>query len=272
MTIRIICAQLGFTEFDTDSISRWSHAVVQQISKMQSREDMLKHAKDICDLQNFLIAQIRDRQANPRDDLISDLVHARTDDSEQPTLTFEEAVSLVRATLIAGNETTATALGNLLYVLATEPELAQQLYESASSNDDRLLNRFVEELLRYEPPVRGLSRMTTREVELGGAKLPANAPMLLLYASANDDETEFACPRNFDVNRGTLGRHVAFGGGVHRCIGAALARMEIKVAAREFIMRLKDIKVAIPLDQIKYQPTVATRSMVSLPLTFTQRT
>ena len=95
------------------------------------------------------------------------------------------------------------------------------------------MTRFVEEFLRIEPPVRGLAKMTTREVELGGKRLPDRAHLLVLYASGNDDETVFDCPRRFDLNRSNLGKHVAFGIGVHRCIGAALSRMEIKVAARE---------------------------------------
>jgi cytochrome P450 len=160
-------------------------------------------------------------------------------------------------------------MGNLMFIFATEPEIFKQV--QANADDDRFMTRFVEELLRIEPPVRGLSRMTTREVELGGTKLPEGAHMLLLYASANDDETEFPAPREFDVNRSNLGRHVAFGGGVHRCIGAALARMEIKVAAREIAKRLDNISLAIPVDEITYLPTVATRSIAKLPLTFTRR-
>jgi len=269
MTIRIICAQLGLDHFDGGKIQRWSHAVTQQIGRMQTREQMIEHAKDICDLQNYLIARIRERGAEPREDMISDLVHARTDDPEHPTLTFEEVVSLVRATLIAGNETTATALGNLLFVLATQPDMARQL--SATVDDDRLLTRFVEELLRIEPPVRGLARMTTKEVELGGKVLPKGAHLLLLYASANDDDKEFPCPRTFDVNRGNLGRHLSFGAGIHRCIGLALARMEIKVAAREFVKRLDTIQLAVPVEEIAYLPTVATRSIERLPLTFTRK-
>src|SRR6185437_11862262 len=104
------------------------------------------------------------------EDMISDLVHARTDDPDHPRLTFAEVVSLSRALLIAGNDTTATAMTNLFFILATQPDLAKLLKQSA--DDDRLLSRFVEELLRIEPPVRGLSRMTTREVELGGKLLP----------------------------------------------------------------------------------------------------
>ncbi len=269
LTIDIICDQLGLDNVTRDQVLRWSLAITAQIGRMQDRDQMRDNAKDICELQNELITRMKARQADPREDMISDIVHARLDDEENPTLTFAEAVSLVRALLIAGNETTATAIGNLLFILATQPEIARELYENVE--DDRYMTRFVEEMLRIEPPVRGLSRMTTKQTELGGTRLPEGAHMLLLYASGNDDETEFKDPRAFDINRSNLGRHVAFGAGVHRCIGAALARMEIKVVAREVIKRLDNIKLAAPVDEITYLPTVATRSIAKLPLTFTRR-
>ncbi len=269
VTTRVICEQLGLDAYNADKIQRWSHAVTQQIGRMQDREQMLEHAAQICELQNYLIEVIRAREAEPREDMISDLVHARTDDAEQAALTFPEVVSLVRALLIAGNETTATAMANLFLILATQPDVARLLQESA--DDDRLLSRFVEELLRIEPPVRGLSRMTTKDVELGGKTLPKGAHLLLMYASANDDESEFACPRDFDMTRGNLGRHVSFGGGPHRCVGLALARMEIRVAAREIVRRLDGIELAIPVEEIRYLPTVATHSIERLPIRFTRR-
>ncbi len=269
LTTEIICAQLGIREFEPDKIQAWSLAVTAQISQMQDHDAMVRNARDICDLQNFLIAEIRDRQETPRDDILSDLIHARSDDEAEPTLNFREVVSLARALLIAGNETTATALGNLLFFFATRPEMAQALFDNI--DDERYCNRFVEELLRLEPPVRGLARSTIREVQLGGVTLPAGAHMLLLYASANDDETVFECPRKFDLGRANIGRQVAFGAGVHRCVGLSLARMEIRVAARQIVRRLKDIQLAVPVEEIRYLPTVATRSIDSLPLTFSKR-
>ncbi len=269
ITIKVICDQLGLGQQYESKIQRWSLAVTAQIGRMQTHEQMLENAKEICDLQNCLIERIREREAQPQEDMISDLVHARSDDAENPTLSFEEVVPLIRALLIAGNETTATALSNLLLILATEPDIAQQL--AVAVDDERLLTRFVEELLRLEPPVRGLARMTTREVELGGTLLPAGAHLLLLFASANDDETVFPNPREFDLNRSNIGRQMAFSSGIHRCIGTSLARMELKVAAREIVRRLDNIKLAIPLDEITYLPTVATHSIERLPLTFTRR-
>lgn len=270
ITIHVICEQLGLDHFDSKKVSRWSQAVTAQISAMQDRDQMIENARHICDLQLYLIDRMKEREANPREDMISDVVHAKSPDGDGTVLTFAEAVSLVRAIMIAGNDTTATALSNLIFILATQPEIAQQLKDNA--DDDRFLNRFVEELLRIEPPVRGLSRMTTRDVELGGTMIPKGSMMLNLYASGNEDPDVFPCPRDFDVNRKNIGRQVAFGGGVHRCVGLALARMEIKITARELIKRLDDIKLAIAVEDIQYLPTVATRTMQRLPISYKRRT
>lgn len=267
LTISVICEQMGVSQFDAAKIQRWSSAVTAQIGRMQNREQMVENAKQICELQNFVIAKMKECEATPSEDMISDLVHATLEDGSK--LTFAEAVSLVRAMIIAGNDTTATAIGNLLYTLATQPALAKLLRESV--DDDRLLNRFVEELLRFAPPVRGLAKMTTREVELGGQLLPKGAHLLVLYASGNDDEQHFECPRNFDLNRSNLGRHVAFGVGVHRCVGASLARMEIKVAARELVRRIGEIRLAIPVEEVPYLQSVATHTIEHLPLILSRR-
>lgn len=261
-TVRIICEQLGISQFESAKIQRWAMAWVAQISCMQNRDTMLENAKQVCDLQNFLIAEMKDRQAHPKEDMISDIVHAKLEDGTM--LTFDEAVSIVRALMVGGHETTATGIGNLLYLLATRPEIDRSLRESV--DDDRKLSRFVEEILRVAPPTRALSRTTTRDVELGGKFLPKGTQMLVVFESGNDDETEFACPQQFDTERSNLGRHVAFGGGVHRCIGAALARMEIKVAARELARRVAQVKLTIPEEKVEYLPTVATHTIKHLPL------
>lgn len=270
LTIRIIVEQMGLDHGMEDRISRWSVAVTAQIGRMQTREQMVEHAKEICDLQHYLIGKMKEREGNPREDMTSDIVNASftLEDGTVERLTFEEAVSLVRALVIAGNDTTATAIGNLFFLLATRPDVAALLQEAVE--DDRKLNRFVEELLRNEPPVRALSRMTTREVRIGETTVPEGAHLLLVYGSGNDDETVFPEPRRFDPERPNLGRHVAFGGGPHRCVGLALARMEIKVMAREIVRRMADIRLAIPVEDVRYVPTVATRTIESLPITFTR--
>jgi cytochrome P450 len=264
----LICEQLG-VKLPSATIQRWTTALTLQISRMQTREQMLEAAKEMCEMQLFIIDQVNARKQHRTEDMISDLIYARLEGEDPPCLTFDETVSLVVALLVAGNETTATALTNLFFILATRPDIAQKLSDSV--DDDRLLTRFIEELLRWEAPVRGITRMTTREVEVGGIKLPKGAHLLLLYASANDDESVFACPRQFDMERPNLGRHASFGGGVHRCAGAALARMELKVAAREIIRRMDHIELAVPPEEITYVPTVATHTIANLPMTFARR-
>jgi cytochrome P450 len=268
MTIRVICKQLGIHDVPTETIKRWSHALIQQIGMVQTREEMVAHARQVAECQNYLIAQIHDRKANPKEDMISDLVHARTDDDDA-ALDFAETVSLVRALLIAGNETTSTGMGHLVYILATQPETAQRLHDSI--DDDRLFGRFVEEMLRMDPPIRVTSRMTTREVELGGKTLPEGAHILLAYGSLNFDEREFSCPHEFDVDRPNLTRQLAFGAGAHRCIGAALARMELKVAAREIVRKLDRIKLMMPAEDLTYVPSIATHRIAYMPISFSRR-
>ncbi len=268
-TIRVICKQLGFEHIDPAQVIAWSKAAVAQIGRMQDRAQMLENARLYCELQQFLIGLIREREVTPAEDMISDIVHARLDDDENPRLDFGEIVSLARTLMVGGNDTTGTAVSNLLLALATRPEIRASLEQAAG--DDRAMNRFVEEFLRIEPPVQGLSRMTTKEVVLGGRTLPKGAHLLLLYSSANMDENAFPHPREFDTARPNLGRNVTFGGGAHRCVGIALARMEVKVAAEEIIRRLDNFKLALPVDELKWLPDVSLRAVDSLPMTFTRR-
>src|SRR3546814_9065462 len=117
------------------------------------------------------------------------------------------------------------------------------------------------DLLRLEPPSHGLFRTTMREVQLGGKTLPAHAQICVLFASANGDDSVFGCPRSLDLARGNSGNHLTFGAGIHRCIGASLARMELRVAAEEIIRRLDHIKLTIPVEEITYLPSLATHTI-----------
>jgi cytochrome P450 len=271
LTAQLICEQLGFDflEVGTEKIARWTTALLAQIGRMQTREEMLENAREMCDMQKYIIAHLHDREIAPREDMISDLVHARLDDEDNPVLSFAEKVSCVRALLIAGNDTTAAGIANMQLILATNPGLAQTLHDALG--DERLIRRFVEEVLRLQPPVHGLFRTTTRDVKLGDTHLPAYAQVCVLFASANDDDAKFACPRTLDVTRGNAVQHLTFGSGIHRCIGAELARMELKVAAQEIIRHLDNIRLAIAPEEIAYLPTLATHTVQSLPLTFTRR-
>jgi cytochrome P450 len=271
LTAQVICEQLGFDFAETGAvkIARWSNAVIAQIGRMQTREEMLVNAREFVELQQYIIKNIREREVAPRDDMITDLINAHLEGEENPKLSFEEKVASIRAFLIAGNDTTAAAIGNMLLVLATQEGLLEDLYEKV--DDNRVMNRFVEEILRIHPPVHGLYRTAMKDVVLGGTSIPALSQICIMFASANSDDEKFSCPRELDLDRPNAAAHLAFGSGIHRCIGASLSRMEIKVAAQEVIRRLTDIRLTIPRDKLTYLPTLATHTMEYLPLTFKRR-
>jgi cytochrome P450 len=271
LTARIICEQLGldFDEVGPTKIAKWSRAKLAQMGRLQTHDEMVANAQVLCEMQQVLISTIKARMEEPRDDMISRLIAARVEEEGRPKLDFPEIVSCVSSLLIAGNDTTAAALANLMLALATEPGLVPRLREMV--DDDRMMIRFAEEILRTRTPVHGLWRFARRDVEVGGATIPAGTQVCVMFASANMDESRFPCPVDIDVSRENGLSHLAFGAGIHRCIGAPLARMEIKVAIQEIVARLDDIKLVIPVEDITYQHSLATHTVESLPLAFSRR-
>jgi cytochrome P450 len=147
--------------------------------------------------------------------------------------------------------------------------LAQKLL--ANIDDDRMFSRLTEEILRLEAPVQGLPRMTTEDTELAGCKIPKGSLVYLGYASGNRDAAKFDDPDSFSLERKNAGQHLAFGGGIHRCIGAMLSRMEIKVAMRLLLKRLENLKLTIPESELVYTPSMVIRPLVCLPISFARR-
>jgi cytochrome P450 len=267
LTIDIMCEQLGFPQAEAASrVPLWARAYIDQVSAPQTREQLHANAALICELQHFIIDRVREREREKREDMITDLVYAVIEDDESTRLTFEETVALTRGLLLAGNDTTAMAITSFLLLIATRPDIAARV--RGILDDTRQLNRFVEELLRLKPPVRGLFRFTTREAELGGTTIPADAQVYVLFASANDDEAMFASPRDFDPDRANVTKHLAFGGGIHLCAGIALARMEIKAVIVELMSRLTDFELAVPADELRYAPSLTSMPLEALPLRF----
>jgi cytochrome P450 len=267
MAIGFSIQQLKVDDLDMATIRRWGGAYLSQFSLVQTRDQMLATARELCDLQNYLIAFVRKRMAHREDDMLSDLIDARIPD--EPELSFDELAATARAILINTHDSVSTALINVLFKVATDRAIAEQFYDCAE--DDRSMGRLIEELLRLEPPVRALSRVTTKPVKLSGKDLPEGAHILVLFASANDDDSVFTCARDFDANRPNLIKSMTFGSGVHLCLGISLARMQLRVAARQIARRLQNIRLAIPIEDIRYIPNLALLTMERLPLIFSHR-
>lgn len=167
---------------------------------------------------------------------------------------------MVTQLLIGGHETLTALISSMSLLLAREPGLADRLRTEPS-----LVPVIVEETLRYRSPVKGMTRTTTREVELGGRLIPAGARLLVLFGAANRDPARFSCPGSFDLHRSDAGDHVAFGRGIHACIGAPLARLEARVAVEEIASRLPGLRLA-PGEPLTYLPSFMVYSIAALQL------
>ena len=187
-------------------------------------------------LYEYLGKQLNRRRDQPIDDMMTDLAHAEIvdDDGTVRRLTDEQAIAFTNLLVSAGTETVARLLGFAAVVLAEHPEQRAEL-----AADSRLIPNAIEELLRYESPSPVQGRWTMREVELHGQVVPAASKVLLLTGAANRDERKFPDADRFDIHR-EIDHHVAFGYGIHFCLGAALARLEGRVALEETLARLPE--------------------------------
>ena len=172
---------------------------------------------------------IEKRGREPGDDLISTLIQGQ---ESEAGLGPEEVAAFALVLLIAGNETTTNLIGSMVRALLDHPDQLERVHA-----DRGLIPNLIEESLRWESPVQFLFRRTRREVEIAGTRIPENTGVIPLLASANRDERQFERPDVFDVTRDTQG-HLAFGFGVHFCLGAALARLEARVVMEALIDEL----------------------------------
>jgi len=178
-----------------------------------------------------------ERERAPTNDLTTALLAAARD--LNPPLARDAVMGVPLDLLVAGHVTVTRAIGSALVLLLGEPGRDDELH-----SDSGLVPAAVEEILRLESPAQGLFRTTTRPVTLGGVSLPAGARLMVHYGSANRDERVFECPADYDPRRAGLNRHLAFGKGVHFCIGAPLARLELGIALPMLFERLPGLRLA----------------------------
>jgi cytochrome P450 len=180
---------------------------------------------------------LADRRVNPRDDLLTRVALA---DIDGETISEEAALGTAWTIIVAGFETTVGGIGSLLMHMGSDPELKRRLLA-----DESLIPRAVEETVRVEAPIQGMRRTLTRDVRIRDAKLSTGDLVWLSYSSANKDEEKFADPGTFDLDRNP-NRHFGFGDGIHRCVGAPLAQLEMRVAAEEVLRRMPGLRVDDP--------------------------
>jgi cytochrome P450 len=263
MPIMVMSDALGVPREHRDTFRVWSDNIVHTImgymvlTPEKRRECKLTYV----DFQNYFAEQIEQRRTHPTDDLVSHLVHAKVDGER--SLDIPEILDVLRALLVAGNDTTTNLLGGAMLALMDNPD---QLAEVQA--DRSLVPQMIEEALRYVSPARWTMRtMLGDGAEVDGFRIPAGERIRMGWGPANRDERHFPDPDKFDIHR-DASSHMAFGHGIHFCIGKDLARAEGRIAFNSIFDRLSDFELTAPREEMKPMPVPGVNRLNKLPMRF----
>jgi len=249
----VISRLLGIPREDMARVDAWTNDLVTLWTPVAPLPAKIAAARGMVEYEKYLQAMIDARRQSPRDDILSDLIHGHGDDLEP--LTEGELVYFFRGVRLAGQDTTTGLIGNALLNLLRD----RSLWDGVCQDRSRI-PAIIEESMRRDAPHRGLMRITTEEVEIGGVRLPAQTPLLLLFGSANRDPERFPEPDRFITARPNVSDHVAFGKGVHFCSGAHIARVEARIAIEALAERLPGLRL-----EAEYTPTYIPSQLFLVP-------
>ncbi|MHA7582465.1 cytochrome P450 family protein [Paenibacillus vandeheii] len=254
LPIIVISEILGVPLEDQDKFRLWSNSIIDATSEENS-EVFEKHAKEFIDYLNAWFAKVRDQ---PGDDLISQLVVAE-ESGEQ--LTEKELLGVVALLIIAGHETTVNLIGNGILALLEHPEQRELLIKRPE-----LIHNAVEEMLRYNGPVEfSTSRWASEDIEFHGHHIAEGELVIVALDSANRDEAKFKDADVFDITR-EKSAHLAFGKGIHLCLGAPLARLEGEIAINTLIRRFPDMQLQADVNELEWRPGMIVRGVKEIPV------
>jgi cytochrome P450 len=261
---------------------RWSDDSIANIGTVISDDRRVEAFRGIVEFQHYFAEQLERRRTEPvpGGDLMTDLVQARIDVDPAPDgtaqplgmekrpLEMAEMLSIVQQLLVAGNETTTKALTEGVMLLAKHPDVWAKLQADPAGYAPLV----TEEVLRLSTPTQGMFRLVTRDVELEGVSIPKGSRLVLVYAGANRDPSVWGDdPDRFDPDRPNLKEHLAFGKGIHFCLGAPLSRVEMQIAFEHLARRLDRIEVQ-PDAELRYHPSFMLRGLMALNVRVTKKT
>jgi cytochrome P450 len=264
MPVRMIAYILGVPIDDLELFKEWSDASVYQFAAGQERAELLRTAQLVVDFQHYFAKKVEERKITPTNDVLSDIVNSSADG--QKPMDVPECLSVISQLLVAGNETTTSTFAEGMHLLATHP---QQL--ALVQQDPSLIPNMVEEMLRLSSPTTQMWRIATADTELNGVQIPSGATLMIKFGSANRDEQLFSESANFDVTRDNLKSQIAFGQGVHHCIGAPLARQELIVSWKVILERMTNFQLPAGEEELKFLPSLLLHGPVDLNINFEKR-
>lgn len=263
LPVEVIAHALNVPESRMADFKRWSDDSIAGIGTNISLEQRLEAESGVNEYQHYFAAEFEKRKIEPQDDLLTALLQARIDDddpevTDKRPLDMAEMLSIVQQLLVAGNETTTKLLTETMRLLANHPDQWQRLQQ-----DPTRASNVIEEALRLSTPTQGMFRIATRDHELEGVHIPKGARLVIVFASANRDEAIYDDADAFDPDRDRLRDHLAFGKGIHFCLGAALSRLEGKVALEELVRRLDSFTLT-DSNKFEYFPSFLLRGLTRL--------
>ena len=266
LPLSVIASQIGVPLSDLPLLRKWTNAFIGDLSQQLDREGTLQAARDMVEFQHYFVERLEERRHTPQNDILSQVVNASID-GEQP-LDNAECLSMLSQILVAGNETTASALTEGIWQLIQHPDQAAWVYAEPSAER---VHALVEETLRISSPSANMFRRATRDVELHGVTIPKDAICFARFAAANLDPRQFPEPFEFDLSRDNLREQVAFGRGVHHCLGAALSRREMNIGFRVLLERLTNFQMAPGAEPPAYLPNALLHGLNGLEVSFEVR-
>lgn len=253
---------IGLDETQTlEELRQWVE-IEEQVGFTRPSDEFIKTYEELTLKQQKIYLDVfEDRRLNPKDDLVTVLVNAEINNKK---LSDKELFGLMNLTVSAGLSTTVQMLNNGIIQLSRRPELVDQLIKSPD-----LIPAFIEELLRYNSSTTGTMRITTEQVELANIVIPKGEVVMALLASANRDPHRFANPNEFDLFRPNAKRHMAFGYGIHNCVGAPLARLELKVAFEVLLQAFNTFRCP-PHEELVWEKSVFIHGVSELAVQFSK--
>ena len=251
LPIRVLTEMIGVPKEDTDTFHHWTAILTESALPL---DELTAAASQMLD---YIHALLDRKRREPGTDLLSALVQVREGEDR---LTEDELTSMVFLLLIAGHETTVHLIGNATLALLSNPEQLDRLRA-----EPQLLESAVEEFLRYESPVQAALRFSTADVTLGDTTIPAGSTVIVSLLAANRDPDRFAEPDQLDLPRSD-NKQVAFGHGIHHCLGAPLARLEGAIAIGSLFERYPDLRLAVPAEKLIWRVSLVMHGMEALPV------
>lgn len=257
LPVRVIAQMLGTPSEDYNQLKEWSHWFSYIFDPMKSSNTHQQLNQTILEFKDYFSHLILQRRQHPQNDLISALIQAR---DESDKLTEDELLGTCMLLFASGEETTVNLIGNGMLALLHHPDQLEKLKQNPL-----LIQSAVEELLRYESPLQICGRTATSNLEIGGKVIRKGPPVFLIVGAANRDPNQFHDPDQLDITR-SENNHLAFGDGIHYCLGSALARVQGKIAINTLVQRLPNLK--LQTDKLEWRENIFLRGLKTFPISF----